>query len=337
MLDLPIELWQHIFMAAHSRAVCFFDQDYPHALPIEIILGCVCRHWREVAHGTPGLWTIIALFPLKCGLSLMEMYISRSASLPLTLRIDFHKAEPDLSELWAVYCTVADRISRLSIRHLEMGPTYLDFWQRSNCITFSKLQTLVLPCMAPNILLHFLEAIHAPNLHTVAISSFKHTLPQPCHPISHNLAVDPLYFGYEALDPNTSFPVEESYINLFSKVRDLGFIGSTKPISSAALSAVIHHMAVIFPNTTSLYTNISMSTLHSTFSTSRRSLWPDLQYISFLQDIPTPASSTLAVALQESRAREGQPIENIHLAGTGQHNWLYSASLRAQDVRLDWW
>lgn len=335
MLDLPTELWQHIFKAAHSTAVRSFDQDSLNAFNMEITLGCVCRHWREVAHGTPDLWTIITLFPVKSGRLLMEMYISRSASLPLSLRMDFGRAETDLSEVWALYCTIADRIAQLSIRHLEMGPTYLDFWQRSNCITLSKLKTLIVPCMTPNVLLHLLEAIHAPDLHTVAITSFMHSPSQPWHPIYHNLPIDRLYLAYEALEPTTDFQVPESCMNLFSKVQDLGFIGTTRATSFAALSAVIHHLALIFPNTTSLYTNIRMSTLHATFSASTQFLWPDLHYISFLQDVPTSASSTLALALQESRARQGRPIQNIHLAGTRQRNC--PPPQRAQDVHLDWW
>lgn len=314
MLDLPTELWQHIFKEAHSSSDRCLAQEPPSAFAIEIVLGRVCQYWREVVHSTPGLWTVIKLSPVKSGRYSTQMYISRSASLPLSLWMDFGRAEADFSEVWDLYRTIADRISRLSILHVEMAPSYLDFWHRSSRIPLPHLKTLIIPFMAPNILLHFFEAIHAPKLRTVAISTFQ---PSPTHSLLalyHHLPVDPLDLAYAVLDPNNNFQVPVSFVNVFATVRDLGFIGAPPATSSQTLSAVIHRLARIFHNVVSLYTDISISTLHFTFSASRQLLWHDLRYISFLQDVPTSTNGILAIAMQESRAREGRPIHNIDLA-----------------------
>lgn len=219
---------------------CCLDQHPPSTLNIKIILGCVCRYWWEVVQSIPALETIITLSPLKFGWPLMEMYISRSAFLPLSLRIDFSRAETDFSMVEDLYDTIAGRVSRLSIQHLEMGPNYLDFWHLLSCIPLPNLTTLVIPCIVPNILLHFFEAIHAPNLQTVTISTFKHLPPQYWHPLYYNLPVDPLYLAYEMLDHNTSFQVRSSFTNSFSKVADLGFIRTPeKPHSRHCLCSFI--------------------------------------------------------------------------------------------------
>lgn len=311
MLALPTELWQRIFKAAHSTA----GYRWPPDPDIEIILGCVCRYWREVVHCTPDLWTIITLSPAKCDPILTEHYISRSAPLPLRLHMDFGRVETDFSKVWDLYPTTAARISHLSIRDLEMGPSYTEFWHRSHCIPFPKLKTLVISSIAPNILLDFFEAIHAPNLETVAISTSIPSPPQLWHPVYDNAPVDLLYVAYAQLDPNRIFQVPDSFLNVFSKVRDLGFIGTPRATPSQTLSSLIHHMAQVFPNVVSLHTDISISTFQSTFSASSLSMWSDLHYISFLRDIPTATNSTMALTLQESRGREGRPIHNIYLAG----------------------
>lgn len=276
---------------------------------------------------------------MNSGRFMMEMYISRSASLPISLRMDFGRAATNFNEVGDLYHSIAERISQLSIRNLEMGPNYLDLRHCSSCIKFPNLKSLVISCIAPNILFDFFEAIHAPDLQTVAISTFKDSPPQPWHPFYHHAPVDTLYMAYAALDPNINFQVPVSSVNSFkfSKVRDLGLIGTPRATTSQTLSDVVRHLAGIFPNAVSLYTDASIMTLHLSLAATRPLLWPCLHYISFYQHIPASASSTLTIALQEIRAREGRPIHNIHFTGTQQFHRPSAALVRAQDVRLDWW
>lgn len=330
MLNLPMELLQRIFIAAHSTAIRCSAHNPPSAFNIEIILGCVCRYWREVVHDTPGLWTVISLSPVQSSFCLMEVYISRSRSLPISLRVDFGRADADFSVVWDLYQTIVGRVSRLSIWHLEMGPSYLDFWHRSNAIMLPTLKILVIPCMAPNILFEFFEAIHAPALETVAISISTPARPQ-------YTPVDVLYLAYEVLNPHANFDVPDSFANLFPQVRHLGLIGTPRWTLPQTLFCAIIRLARIFPNIICLYTDVRISAVHSIFDASTQSLWPNLHYISFLQDVSTSTTRTIALALQESRVRNGQPIHTINLAGTGQPTCLSSARERAQDVQISWW
>lgn len=432
MLDLPTELWQQIFKAAHSTAVRYLQRNDPSAYNIEIILSLVCWSWRRVVLNTPGLWTIIALSPAKSGLCLMKAYIFRSAPLRISLRLDFGKEDTDFTAIGDVYHTMAGRVYQLSIEHatqkcssiflskiaglshpsletivirshhltydpqdrvifhdaprlmeihmdsnrsfdclsphtlsslrrvfvrqyhfqlwannwphslsfhrafdgssleyLELGPSYFEFWDRSSCATLPNLKTLVIPRMAPDLLFPFFEAICAPNLQTVAISTFQYFPPVYGYPVHHGFPVDPLHWANEQFQATANFQVPDSFTNVFSKVRDLGFIGTPR------LPAVIHHLTTMFPNIVSLHTDISISSLHFAFTASDQLLWPDLHYIFFIQDIDTSASSTHAFALQESRAREGHPIHSIHTTARQCINSIHARS--NQDLRQDWW
>lgn len=327
MFHLPTELWQHIFMEAHSSGARCWAQEPPSAFDMEIVLGRVCRGWREIVHSTPGMWTVITLSPVKSGRYSTEIHISRSASLPLSLRVELCVAEADFSEVWDLYLTIAERISQLSILYLEMGPSYLEFWQRSSRIPLPKLNTLIIPYTAPNVLFHFFEAIHAPKLQVVAISIFRNSPTHPSPSTYDHSPVDPLYLLYEELDPDTNFQVPVSVANIFPTVRDLGFIGVPPATGSQTLSAVIYRLARMFHNIVSFYTDISISTIHWTFSASRQLIWPQLHYVSFLKDIPTSANRALSIAMQESRAREGQPIDNVDLVGRRRPDILPQAAL----------
>lgn len=355
----------------------------------------------------------------------MKAYISRSAPLRISLRLDFGRDETDFTAVCDLYCAAAGRVSQLSIEHpsqkhcsgflskitevhhpsletivvrshhlpydtqdqfifrdaprlaeiymdngtlgiispqnlsslkrvfihhfqlwqtsrnrfhravdgssleyLELGPSYFEFWKRSSWVTLPNLKTLVIPRMAPDILFHFFEAIRAPNLQKVAISTFQQ------HPMYRRWPIDPLHWVFD--QPTTYFQVPESVTNVFSGVRDLGFIVNPREIpDSQTLSAAIHHFANIFPNVVSLHTDISVSSLHMTFATSSQVIWPDLRDLYFLHYIHMPASSIYGFVLQESRARAGHPIQNIHT--TTKRQTKYIEARADQDLRLDWW
>ncbi|KZP32147.1 hypothetical protein FIBSPDRAFT_882968 [Athelia psychrophila] len=220
-----------------------------------------------------------------------------------------------------------------SLEYLELGPTCFKFWDRSNCTNLPNLKTLVIPRMAPDLLFLFFEAIRAPDLQTVALSSSQFLLPEPWHP---NIPVDTLHWAYQQFYEQVNFQVPDPFKNVFSKVRDLGFIGTPRDIPT--LHAVLRHLSTIFPDLVSLHTDISVSSLYFTFATSDKLLWPDLRYIFFQQAIHTSASSAHAFALQESRAREGHPMIHIIPATAKRHTVNNSLQARAnQDLRLDWW
>lgn len=56
-------------------------------LPFPILVSHVCRHWRDVATGTPSLWTALK-FSLGSPLDKARAYLERSKALPLEIVID---------------------------------------------------------------------------------------------------------------------------------------------------------------------------------------------------------------------------------------------------------
>lgn len=165
------------------------------------------------------------------------------------------------------------------LEYLEIGPSYFEFWPHTTSTTLPNLKTLVIPRMMLHILFQFFEAIHAPNLQTIAISISLNTESQYCHPSWQNLPVDPLHMYYEALELQTNFQVPDSVRNVFSSVHNLGLLGAAMEISSRILSTTLCRFACIFPNVVSLHTDINMSTLRSTFAASSQLIFADLRYV----------------------------------------------------------
>jgi hypothetical protein len=85
----PPEIASHIFIQYAPPSVCYDKED--RSTPL--LLGAVCRKWRQLAWATPQLWSSLVVEltgPREHSLQLITEWLERSASLPLTIRFDDH-------------------------------------------------------------------------------------------------------------------------------------------------------------------------------------------------------------------------------------------------------
>ncbi|KIM38212.1 hypothetical protein M413DRAFT_247964 [Hebeloma cylindrosporum] len=81
----PPEIASHVFIQ-YTPSI-----DYISAKINPLYLGAVCQKWRQLAWGTPELWTSLCIGPFRKHnddlLSLLTGWLERSASLPLTIKV----------------------------------------------------------------------------------------------------------------------------------------------------------------------------------------------------------------------------------------------------------
>lgn len=125
---LPVEILSHIFnLTTHTTAFdeqedetqhkpLFFDSE---SVRTPLILAAVCRHWRQVAHGTASLWTSLCITPellrhhysastssstcipssTTLELAPVLSYLSLSRNYPLNILVDARDRDWDFSEV----------------------------------------------------------------------------------------------------------------------------------------------------------------------------------------------------------------------------------------------
>lgn len=434
MHAFPIELWQHVFRIAHSTTARHSSCDSRNPLEIEIILSSICRYWQHIALNTAGLWTISTILPTTSSTQLLQLYISRSASLSISMRIDlgvegldfstsicnqYHHFSMRLSQLYlecgsprhpikvlsrmagfshpvlevivlrshgwildfqepitfhntprlaeaymdSVFFNALSHHTLRSMKHilvcrhrissegeiyqsflqifdgsllecLEIGSNYTEFCRSTTCTTLPNLKTLVIPQISLNILFHCFEAIRAPILQTVAISTSLNTQPQPWHPPYCALPVDPLYTCYAALSLQANIQLPESFQNVFASVQNFGLIGAAMETSPQILAITLRRLALIFPNVISLHMDISIGSLRLNCITSSPLVWPDLHYLYSLWSASSSPNISHALALQESCVHVGYPLHSIYLAKDSSPCRL-RCSCTAQAIKAD--
>jgi len=87
----PPEIASHIFIQYSPPSTFFKELDTNNPL----YLGAVCQKWRQLAWATPELWTSLSIIPNAKYNSidhppLVNEWLERSASLPLTIRLEDH-------------------------------------------------------------------------------------------------------------------------------------------------------------------------------------------------------------------------------------------------------
>ncbi|KAI0746267.1 hypothetical protein C8Q80DRAFT_1337305, partial [Daedaleopsis nitida] len=131
---LPVELLSYIFLlGAHtpdsdrlSEDECDPDQEHNDNISPCLqssgtspdVLAAVNRHWREVAIGTPQLWTRICVTigdVMRGGapFSVVSRYVSRSGKCPLDIYIDGRDPDWDFSETDSVGAVISPYIDEL--------------------------------------------------------------------------------------------------------------------------------------------------------------------------------------------------------------------------------
>jgi len=84
---LPIRHFQQIITPPGR---CEFEED---SRPIQLVIGAVCHHWREIAWSTPQLWNVLCLsvsrntHPVRS--QMVQSWLQRSGQLPLYLRVSY--------------------------------------------------------------------------------------------------------------------------------------------------------------------------------------------------------------------------------------------------------
>ncbi|KAJ7311629.1 hypothetical protein DFH08DRAFT_1087713 [Mycena albidolilacea] len=127
VLDLPVDVTSHIFLhclPAHGRVA-------PSPISAPLILAQICRHWREVALSTCGLWNSLyidggtdlstamgdgTLDPSYSAQHLLRTWFSRAKGSPLSLGLNFRRkwASPALLALVKSY---AGQVQRLDLHY----------------------------------------------------------------------------------------------------------------------------------------------------------------------------------------------------------------------------
>ncbi|KAJ7645987.1 hypothetical protein DFH06DRAFT_1332926 [Mycena polygramma] len=89
ILLLPPEITTAIFehcLPPHPRQHRSFKQPWPSPGEAPLLLGQICRQWREISLNTPTLWQIIA-FDDTMSVELLKVWLSRTRGRPLYLDI----------------------------------------------------------------------------------------------------------------------------------------------------------------------------------------------------------------------------------------------------------
>ncbi|KAJ7772169.1 hypothetical protein B0H16DRAFT_1714381 [Mycena metata] len=127
VLSLPNEVTSEVFM--------HFLPDYPLRPPLTgihspTVLTHVCRRWREIAVGTPGLWSVISLtssvIPFELQVEIFDLWLSRSRSCPLSIDIVYYG--PEVSVAIVRVFQEASRLEdlELDVFACDLPPTSVD-------------------------------------------------------------------------------------------------------------------------------------------------------------------------------------------------------------------
>jgi hypothetical protein len=98
VLKFPPEIASHILYLSMEDQGCDPNKGALKKLPMQVLLGTICRGWRQLARSTPELWStpsFTLMKPTKAqGLPLLQVitdWLLLSGNLPLTLRVFDHK------------------------------------------------------------------------------------------------------------------------------------------------------------------------------------------------------------------------------------------------------
>ncbi|KAJ7457590.1 hypothetical protein B0H11DRAFT_2062728 [Mycena galericulata] len=112
--DLPPEIISDVF------GLCLSVQVTPAPSEAPLLLGQVCRRWREIALSTPRLWNEIFLFDPHCPsiCSLLEVWLSRAHDCPLHISLMWaqHSAvDSPSTAVWDVVTRFSGQLESLGI------------------------------------------------------------------------------------------------------------------------------------------------------------------------------------------------------------------------------
>lgn len=172
---IPAELWAQIFLA--SLDVSWESSGYPR-IDIQkppLLLGQVCKSWRELSFTSPRLWSSICISRhiRASAVPLIEMWLERSGVLPLSIEI--HGLSSDFpSIVLDSFIPYSARWHNLAL--IMSNTTMVNFFAKPG-ITLSSLRTLMLRLSGRS--QHLGIALSAHCLRSVALLTSRGVRPDP--------------------------------------------------------------------------------------------------------------------------------------------------------------
>ncbi|KAJ7462113.1 hypothetical protein FB451DRAFT_1562674 [Mycena latifolia] len=125
VLTLPPEITAEIFVDClpTSRTDCEWNAADPQEAPM--LLSHVCRTWREIAIGTPALWTTMDLEIRDIeSADIFKMWLSRTGALPLSVKLEISGDLED-DTTGGIFVTFAEHSRRMQSLELEISVYHL--------------------------------------------------------------------------------------------------------------------------------------------------------------------------------------------------------------------
>lgn len=153
-----------------------------------LLLGTICRAWRELARSMPRLWCTIHV-EMECPdryrvakASLLQEWLLRSGRLPLSIRLRLTEPDDSIPNEEVVMWRIMDLIARCSQRwqHVHLDIAY--FFHQDKCFFpngFSQLRSLSMPNPGFGFPANFTMLQHAPMLSDVSLKGYETTLLPP--------------------------------------------------------------------------------------------------------------------------------------------------------------
>ena len=137
--NLPQDVLTVVFSFCLPDHTKFYTSLSKYDLSAPLILGAVCKDWREIAWSNPRLWCTMAInissskTNFESQTSLAREWLSRSGRLPLSIRIVWAKYNPSFSPVFAsLAALVNNESSRWHTFHLSATPKIYDIFGGPN-------------------------------------------------------------------------------------------------------------------------------------------------------------------------------------------------------------
>ena len=157
---LPAEILAKIFVLCMNYDTSSFD---PMQSPL--LVGRVCRGWRQVALSTQKLWSSITVTNYRSSSKMVKLWMSRAISAPLTIHLDStYRSAGEIESAIAVLVQYCDRWQHLDMNFYRTPPS---------CLTSIRRNLPLLESLRIRSSTAFVNIFEvAPHLHTLSLDSW---------------------------------------------------------------------------------------------------------------------------------------------------------------------
>ncbi|CAA7270874.1 unnamed protein product [Cyclocybe aegerita] len=123
----------------------FYAASAPDEIPSRLLLGAICKRWRQITWETPSLWSTIHVNLDTCQphVELLSQWLRRSGQLPLSIRISSNADCIRFSMVEPPFSVLNQYSSRWSNLNISLPFAFLPFLSRSGTSS-SNLKTLTI-------------------------------------------------------------------------------------------------------------------------------------------------------------------------------------------------